>query len=141
MQLIKPILAGDVRSFAVREEASAKYNSWIQKRLTRTVWNHCQSYYRRESTNGKNFVTFPGYVSLFWWLVRNPRHSDYVIVGGERWRRVRRLKGTLRVTLQLAVLTVVVGTLYGERLRPFLERAMEVAINMFEVGGGVVKRW
>ena len=82
MQLIKPILAGEVRSFAVREEASAKYNSWMQKRLVRTVWNFCDSYYRRESTDGKIFTPFPGPVSLFWWLARRPRHSDYEIVGG-----------------------------------------------------------
>ena len=38
MQLIKPILTGAVRSFSVREEASSKYNSWVQKQLARTVW-------------------------------------------------------------------------------------------------------
>jgi hypothetical protein len=121
--LIRPILKGEVQSFAVREEASAKYNSWVQTRLARTVWNHCQSFYRRDSTTGKNFVTFPGHVALFWWLARRPRYSEYLIVGGERWRRVRRLKGILRVTLGLAVLMAVVGTLCGGKgLHPFLER-------------------
>jgi hypothetical protein len=84
MQLIKPILTGAVRSFAVREEASSKYNLWVQKRLAQTVWNFCHSYYRRESANGKIFVTFPGPVSLFWWLARSPRYSDYEMVVGER---------------------------------------------------------
>ncbi|KAH9998112.1 hypothetical protein BJV74DRAFT_877223 [Russula compacta] len=74
MELIKPILAGAVRSIAVREEASAKYNLWMQKRLARTVWNFCDSYYRRETTNGKIFATFPGPVSLFWLLARRPRY-------------------------------------------------------------------
>ena len=91
MQLIKPILTGAVRSFAVREEASAKYNSWIQKRLVRTVWNHCESYYRRESANGKIFATFPGAVSLFWWLARRPRYSEYEIVGKEEWAERERI--------------------------------------------------
>src|SRR5579863_10060469 len=104
----------------------------MQKQLTRTVWNHCQSYYRRESTTGKNFVTFPGHVSLSWWLVRSPRHSDYLIVGGERWRRMRRLKGTLRVTLPLVVLTVVVGTLCGEHLHQSLGEGDAVTIDIFE---------
>lgn len=84
MQLIKPIITGAVRSFAVREEASSKYNLWVQKRLAQTVWNFCHSYYRRESADGKIFGTFPGSVSLFWWLARSPRYSDYEIVGRER---------------------------------------------------------
>jgi len=101
MQLIKPILAGEVRSFAVREEVSAKYNSWMQKRLVRTVWNFCDSYYRRESTNGKIFTSFPGPVTLFWWLARSPRYSDYEIVGGVQWRRMRRLRRVLQAGLRL----------------------------------------
>ncbi|KAI9508293.1 hypothetical protein F5148DRAFT_1275811 [Russula earlei] len=104
MQLIRPILEGEVQSFAVREDVSAKYNSWIQKRLVRTVWNFCDSYYRREATSGKVFVHFPGPVSLFWWLARKPRYSDYVIVGGERWQRMRSIRQT---RLILIVMTVV----------------------------------
>jgi hypothetical protein len=114
MQLVKPILAGAVRSFAVREEVSAKYNSWMQKRLVRTVWSFCNSYYRRESANGKNFSTFPGPVTLFWWLTHSPRYSDYDIVGGEQWQRVRKVKGILRAAL--VVVTIAVGTLCGKRI-------------------------
>jgi hypothetical protein len=58
--------------------------------LAGTVWNFCNSYYRRESTKGKIFATFPGPVSLFWWLARRPRYSDYEVVGGERWQRAKR---------------------------------------------------
>jgi hypothetical protein len=124
MQLVKPILAGAVRSFAVREEASAKYNSWMQQRLVRTVWNFCNSYYRRESTNGKNFATFPGPVTLFWWLTQSPRYSDYDIVGGERWRRVRKVKGILRAALVVVAIAVVGCAGRG------VERAAERAIQM-----------
>jgi len=109
MQLVKPILTGAVRSFAVREEVSAKYNSWMQERLVRTVWNFCDSYYRRESTNGKNFATFPGSSSLFWWLARSPRYSEYEIVGGERWQRVEKVKKTVRTAVQVMVVTLAVG--------------------------------
>jgi hypothetical protein len=116
MQLVKPILAGAVRSFAVREEASAKYNSWMQKRLVRTVWNFCDSYYRRESTNGKNFATFPGPVTLFWWLTHSPRYSDYAIVGGGQWQRARKVNGIVRVALQLVVITIAVGAVCGKRI-------------------------
>ncbi|KAF8265945.1 FAD/NAD(P)-binding domain-containing protein [Lactarius quietus] len=83
-----PYPCGDVRSVAVREEASAKYNSWLQARLARSVWNFCDSYYRRSGENGKITVTFPGPVSLFWWFARKPRCSDYEVVGGEERRRV-----------------------------------------------------
>ena len=59
-------------------------------------------------------------------LLRSPRHSDYMSVAGERWQRVRRLKGILQFTLQLVVLTVVVDILCGKRLHQFLERAMQL---------------
>jgi hypothetical protein len=108
MQLIKPILEGRVRSLGVREEASTKYNAWLQGRLARSVWNSCNSYYRREGANGKITVTFPGPVSEFWWLARHPRYSDYEIVGGEEWERRRKLKGLVRVACKMLVLVVVV---------------------------------
>lgn len=111
MQLIKPILAGKVRSVAVREEASAKYNSWLQARLARSVWNFCDSYYRREGTNGKIIATFPGTVSLFWWLARRPRYSDYEVVvsGEEGWPRLKRVSTLLVVAVAAMMLGVVRG--------------------------------
>ena len=104
MQLIKPILAGAVQSVAVREEASAEYNSWLQARLARSVWNFCESYYRRE---GKITVTFPGCVSLFWWRARRPRYSDYEIIGSgkEGWPNGR-LKRVNSLLLMAAVAVV-----------------------------------
>lgn len=113
MQLIKPIITGAVRSFAVCEKASSKYNSWMQKRLARTVWNFCNSYYRRESTNGKIFVTFPGPVSLFWWLARRPRYSDYEIVGGELWKRAQRQRDGIWTALKFIGIMIVVGRVWG----------------------------
>jgi hypothetical protein len=113
MQLVKPILTGEVRSFAVCEEASSKYNSWMQKRLAGTVWNFCNSYYRRESAKGKIFATFPGPVSLFWWLARRPRYSDYEIVGGERWSGGERGRKGIWRALTLVGMMVAVGKLWG----------------------------
>jgi len=112
MQLIKPILTGAVRSFAVRERASSKYNSWMQKQLAGTVWNFCNSYYRRESAKGKIFATFPGPVSLFWWLARRPRYSDYEIVGGERWQRAERRREDIWTALKLIGIMIAVGKLW-----------------------------
>ena len=93
IRLIKPILEGKVRSVAAREDASAKYNSWLQARLARCVGNFGDSYYRREGTDGKITVTFPGPVSLFWWLARRSRYSDYDIAGGEEWNVGLNLRG------------------------------------------------
>src|SRR5258708_3432262 len=109
MQLIKPILTGAVRSVTVRAEASSKYNSWMQKRLARTVWNFCNSYYRRESAGGKIFVVFPGPVSLFWWLARRPRYADYEVVGGERWQGGERARQGIWIALILAGIVIGVG--------------------------------
>jgi hypothetical protein len=106
MQLIKPILAGTVRSVAVREEASAEYNSWLQARLTRSVWNFCDSFYRRGGADGKIIATFPGSVSLFWWLARRPRYTDYEVVvsGKERWPpELKRVSTLLLVAVAVAL--------------------------------------
>ncbi|KAI0306342.1 hypothetical protein B0F90DRAFT_1689116 [Multifurca ochricompacta] len=107
MQLIQPILTGSVRSYMVREKASAKYNSWVQTRLARTVWAFCDSYYRREGANGKIIAIFPGSVTLFWWLVRFPRYSDYEIVGKEGWEGTRRWWMKRLLFLLLGVFVVV----------------------------------
>jgi hypothetical protein len=112
MQLIKPILTGAVGSFAVREEASSKYNSWMQKRLAGTVWNFCNSYYRRESAKGKIFATFPGPVSLFWWLARRPRYSDYEVVGGERWEHAERQREDIWTAIKFIGIMIVAGKLW-----------------------------
>jgi hypothetical protein len=111
MQLIKPILAGTVQSVVVREEASAKYNSWLQARLARSVWNFCDSWYRRSGADGKITATFPGPVSLFWWLARSPRYSDYEVVGGEARWQVTELKRTMTL-LVVAVAVYCVGSGY-----------------------------
>ena len=107
MQLIKPILAGSVRSVAVREEASAEYNSWLQARLARSVWNFCDSYYRREGANGKIIATFPGSVSLFWWLARRPQYSDYEVVVSGKPHELKRVS-TLLLMAAVAVMWGIV---------------------------------
>jgi len=115
MRSVKPILKGEVRSFAVREEASAirgcKNGSLDGVELLLVV-------YRHDSTTGKNLRSRGSDPLLVarW----RARYSDYG-VGRERWLCVRRLKGILRVTLQLVVVTVVMGTLCGGKcLHPFL---------------------
>jgi hypothetical protein len=105
MELIKPILEGKVRSIMVREEASAKYNRWLQSRLDKSVWNACNSWYRREGGNGKITVTFPGSATEFWWFARRPRYSDYDIVG----ESAKELNGGM--TVLFLVVSISVGAL------------------------------
>ncbi|KDQ61021.1 hypothetical protein JAAARDRAFT_32021 [Jaapia argillacea MUCL 33604] len=90
LQMIRPLLAGSVKSFEIRTEASAEYNRWLEKRLSESVWTECHSYYRVDGQMGKNVATFPGPLTLFWWLCRTPRWDHFRIIGVERWRRERR---------------------------------------------------
>jgi hypothetical protein len=76
-QLMKPVLQGKVMSYELTDEASDDYNRWLQERLNSSVWVECSSYYRA-GMNGKNFTTFPGPVTLFWYIARNPVWSHFI---------------------------------------------------------------
>ncbi|KAI0038078.1 FAD/NAD(P)-binding domain-containing protein [Auriscalpium vulgare] len=108
LQLIRPIVQRKALSFAPREEATVKYNAWLQSRLARSVWNYCSSYYRASGGQGRNFAIFPGPVTLFWLIARNPEWGDYDVVGGERWARERRAKRAARLIV-LSVLGLLLG--------------------------------
>ncbi|KAI0273330.1 hypothetical protein BC834DRAFT_203637 [Gloeopeniophorella convolvens] len=133
MQLVKPILEGAVQSFAVREEASARYNAWLQNRLRTSVWNFCQSYYRRESADGKNIAAFPGPVSLFWWLARKPRYADYEVVGGERWLRARRQRSWGGAAVAVLLLSVVLAGVLHVKNVDVLRRVNVVGVSCLPV--------
>ncbi|PFH54195.1 hypothetical protein AMATHDRAFT_478 [Amanita thiersii Skay4041] len=100
LQLIKPILDGQAKSFEVKEDVCDEYDGWVQKRLKTSVWMECNSYYQVGGNNEtKNVATFPGPVSLFWWLIRTPDWSKFDGVGKEEWERVRRMETLRRVGL------------------------------------------
>ncbi|KAF9013992.1 hypothetical protein BDQ17DRAFT_434014 [Cyathus striatus] len=78
LQVIKPIIDGEAGWFEVTEEATERYNEWLQKRLSTSVWTDCRSFYRAErEKETKIIATFPGPVSLFWWLTLWPRWGDF----------------------------------------------------------------
>ncbi|KAI0033522.1 FAD/NAD(P)-binding domain-containing protein [Vararia minispora EC-137] len=110
LQLIKPVVRRTARSFEVRTDVFTRYNEWIQRRLSRSVWSHCQSYYRMRSADGRNVAIFPGPVTLFWWLARKVKFEDYKAVGAERFEKRRRGKRVRTVTgTLLALLLVAAG--------------------------------
>lgn len=84
--MIKPIIKGQATSFEVLERPTNEYNAWLQGRLSKSVWTECNSYYH----NGTKLVaTYPGPVSLFWWMVRSVRWKDFKVQGAQAswwWR-------------------------------------------------------
>jgi hypothetical protein len=86
IQLLRPILEGKAQSFEITEEATDKYNEWLQARLQQSVWTDCISYYQAGRDNKTRIIgTFPGPVSLFWWICRRPDWKMFHTVGGQAW--------------------------------------------------------
>lgn len=82
IKLIKRVIEGKIKSFEIKEEATNKYNEWLQDRLADSVWNDCNSYYQARTggeKRGKIIATFPGPVSLFWWLTKFPRWKNWIM--------------------------------------------------------------
>lgn len=97
LALIAPVLADEAKSFEVTPEATDSYNEKIQARLARSVFVHCNSWYRK---GGDGIISsiFPGSQTRFWWWLRAPVwchyrvvtpkshvHDSYVI-GGDIWK-------------------------------------------------------
>ncbi|KAF8888350.1 hypothetical protein BD779DRAFT_1672411 [Infundibulicybe gibba] len=103
IKLIKPILKGDVSSFEVTSKATDVYNDMIQKRLSKSVFVSCLSWYR---TGGDGRITsiFPGASTQFWWWLRRPVWSHYTAIGAGRWERRLRNQRIRRSLLFLALL-------------------------------------
>ncbi|KAJ6590602.1 FAD/NAD-P-binding domain-containing protein [Mycena vulgaris] len=78
LQLVKEVISGQVTSVEPTQAATASYNSWIQKRISDSVFSHCNSWYRTEAT-GKVFSVWPGPIALFWWKARTPAWGDYSV--------------------------------------------------------------
>ncbi|KAI0052204.1 FAD/NAD-P-binding domain-containing protein [Auriscalpium vulgare] len=115
LQLMKPVLSGDLASFEPTAAASDAYNSHLQRRLDASVWTQCASWYR-VGAQGRIFSVFPGPVALFWWWLRAPRWGDYTLTGKGKaaWERRRKVKSVL---WWLGVLGLVGAGLHGVGLR------------------------
>ncbi|KAF5381017.1 hypothetical protein D9615_004056 [Tricholomella constricta] len=130
IQLIKPIIDGKAKSFEVRDEATDKYNTWLQKRLGRSVWTDCNSYYQvGGQKQTKIIATFPGPVGLFWWLTRRARWSDFIGVGAEAWEKQRGRDTLKKRGLLVGLLSLAAGLgllLEGQRV---VERILWLVVD------------
>nr|WP_293620428.1 hypothetical protein [Salinisphaera sp.] len=76
MRGIGTILEYDLRALDVREDAQAKHNAALQKRLARTNWNSgCSSWYLTE--NGFNATMYPGFATQYKKQMAHFVHEDY----------------------------------------------------------------
>ena len=76
MRGIGTILEYDLRALDVREDAQAKHNAALQKRLARTNWNSgCSSWYLTE--NGFNATMYPGFATQYKKQRAHFVHEDY----------------------------------------------------------------
>ncbi|KAL4250048.1 FAD-binding Monooxygenase Superfamily protein [Abortiporus biennis] len=113
MQLIKPIVKGQVSSFEPTEEATEAHNKIIQLKLQKTIWaTGCTSWYRRPDSK-KIYTLFPGSHTAFMWAMRKPVFEDFRIVNGNGWMWRRKLVKIMR--LVLAVTNVFILVFFGRR--------------------------
>uniref|UniRef100_A0A0W0FEU3 Monooxygenase n=1 Tax=Moniliophthora roreri TaxID=221103 RepID=A0A0W0FEU3_MONRR len=104
LDLIGPVLSGDVTAFEVTHAATDKYNEKIQSRLKHSVFLHCASWYRKHRDE-KVTVVFPGAGLLFWWWLRKVNWSHYQVSARDprRWesqlrkRKVKDVAGCVNV--------------------------------------------
>lgn len=91
LALIAPVLSGKAKSFEVTQDATNAYNEKIQARLSRSVFVHCNSWYRK---GGDGIISsiFPGSQSRQWWWLRAPvwKHYRATITAKSRNREVMR---------------------------------------------------
>ncbi|KAJ7334912.1 hypothetical protein DFH08DRAFT_879622 [Mycena albidolilacea] len=102
LQMIKPVLAGDILSMEVTAEATDTYNRDIQRRLSGFIWSKCFSWYRTGNT-GKIHGLFPGPMSLFWWWLRKPNWTHYKVLAVGEWKPKRSIYRRLPGAVLLGV--------------------------------------
>ncbi|KAJ6567004.1 hypothetical protein B0H19DRAFT_1139113 [Mycena capillaripes] len=90
MKLVKPILDGLVSTVEITTQATDAYNDLIQRRLARSVFVECASWYRTGG-EGKVSNAFPGPMLLYGWWVRRPKWEDYIVKATtDQWERNQR---------------------------------------------------
>lgn len=63
-------------SLAVKPEVQQRFNQWVARRLSDTVWNSgCKSWYQTDE--GVNFTLWPGSTWRYWLACRRLRAADY----------------------------------------------------------------
>lgn len=137
LQLVKPILDGQAKSFEIKADETDKYNTWLQDRLSTSVWTACNSYYQAgRQSKSKIIATFPGPVALFWWLTRYPQWEKFHAVGAEAWERQRRINKAKKWAslIVLLVLALWLGPLLNgpalkQRLPGVVTKLKDIFLN------------
>jgi len=121
-QLIKPILRREISAIAIKRDVCIAYNEMIQRRLAKTTFTQCMSYYRLDMS-GPNILIFPGPMGLLWWWARKPVWSRYELVGGEVWFRARRRRKFIRSFLWPVALLALAIAFHPDSLKrvPYLQ--------------------
>ena len=84
---ITTILARDLRYLDVRADVQQRYNTTIQKRLTKTTWmSGCSSWYL--TADGVNASMYPGFATQYLRQMRDFQLSDYTAVSAAATARV-----------------------------------------------------
>ena len=129
LQLIKPVIEGEAKSFEVRKEVCEEYNKRIQNKIPRSVWNFCSSYYRADGQRGANYVVWPSSMMYYWWLARWAQREEYVVVGGKKLER-RLLRKTRNLAAVLTfVVALLAGLLWKADLLPLIVRSWVRSIS------------
>ncbi|KAJ3725816.1 hypothetical protein C8R42DRAFT_575595, partial [Lentinula raphanica] len=116
LKLTKPVLAGHIKSFEVKQDVSEQYNSWLQNRLKDSVWNSCDSYYHWDNRrDSRNIASFPGPAALLYWLMRRAeRWEDWKVVEAEPgW--INKQKWNMRRNLLLGLSSIPLAVVLFRR--------------------------
>jgi cation diffusion facilitator CzcD-associated flavoprotein CzcO len=94
LQAIQLMRSEQLKSIEVRPEVQARFNTWLQERMSKTVWQRggCTSYYNTSS--GKNTTLWPGFTFEFIAQTRRFDSDSYLIEKQDR-PGLRRAKGRL----------------------------------------------
>lgn len=81
MDALATVKAKGVQSLEVKPEAQRGWNEWIQRKLSKTVWNTggCRSWYLHPES-GRNFTIWPGFTWRFRWLMRRFDSEAYRLI-------------------------------------------------------------
>lgn len=111
MQFVKPIVKQLASSFEITTRANDEFNSAIQKKLSKSIWSNCLSWYRFGHT-GKIITQWPGTMTEYWWNMRTPIWSHYKAVGASKWLFRQRAASFVR---GLGVMSFVLAIVWARR--------------------------
>ncbi|KAF8709339.1 hypothetical protein RHS03_03350, partial [Rhizoctonia solani] len=60
VQLIEPVLRGQIQNFSPRADKVEAWNHWLQSYLSKDIYTGCATYYLHNNGEGKNINVWPG---------------------------------------------------------------------------------